>query len=289
MRASILRSSAAALLFLLANAVLIPAYAACLGPARRWRRPIQILWCRIVCLLVGLHVRVLGTPHTAGPTLYVSNHVSYLDIAVLSRHLDAAYVAKSEVARWPLFGIIARLTGTIFVSRRAAEARVQRETVRVHLGAGGSLLLFPEGTSTDGTGVAPFKAALFDIAGITSSKTGPDSRSSTEPNTGPDTGPGTDVAVQPISLAYTRSVDGTPLTGPYRDLYCWYGDMTLLPHLLRVLGLRGAEVVLRYHPVVRPDAFASRKALARHCEERVAAGVADAHDEARMGLELAAE
>jgi lyso-ornithine lipid O-acyltransferase len=275
MRASILRSSAAALLFLLANAVLIPAYAACLGPARRWRRPIQIVWCRIVCRLVGLHVRVVGAPHTIGPTLYVSNHVSYLDIAVLSRHLDAAYVAKSEVARWPLFGMIARLTGTIFVSRRSAEARVQRQTVRAHLGAGGNLLLFPEGTSTDGTGVAPFKAALFDIAGITSSKTGSDT--------------GIDVVVQPISLAYTRSVDGTPLTGPRRDLYCWYGDMTLLPHLLRALGLRGAEVVLRYHPAVRPDAFASRKALARHCEEHVAAGVADAHAETGAPLELAAE
>jgi lyso-ornithine lipid O-acyltransferase len=275
MRASILRSSAAALLFLLANAVLIPAYAACLGPARRWRRPIQIVWCRIVCRLVGLHVRVVGAPHTIGPTLYVSNHVSYLDIAVLSRHLDAAYVAKSEVARWPLFGMIARLTGTIFVSRRSAEARVQRQTVRAHLGAGGNLLLFPEGTSTDGTGVAPFKAALFDIAGITSSKTGSDT--------------GIDVVVQPISLAYTRSVDGTPLTGSYRDLYCWYGDMTLVPHLLRVLGLRGAEVVLCYHPAVRPDAFASRKALARHCEEHVAAGVADAHAETGAPLELAAE
>ena len=269
MRVSILRSLTATLLFLPANAVLIPAYALCLGPARGWRRSIQILWCRIVCRLAGLRVRVVGTPHTAGPTLYVSNHVSYLDIAVLSRHLDAAYVAKSEVARWPLFGLIARLTGTIFVSRRSAEARAQRETVRAYLGAGGNLLLFPEGTSTDGTGVEPFKAALFDIAGIS----------------GPETG----AVVQPISLAYTRSVDGTPLTGPHRDLYCWYGDMTLLPHLLRVLGLRGAEVVLRYHPAVQPVRFASRKALARHCEEHAAAGVVDAHDEARSRLELAAE
>lgn len=269
MRISIARASVAALLFLLANAVLIPMYAGCLGPARRWRRPIQILWCRIVLRLAGLRVHVVGTPHTTGPALYVSNHASYLDIPVLSRHLDAAYVAKSEVARWPLFGIIARLTGTIFVSRRSAEAREQRKTVRTHLETGGSLLLFPEGTSTDGTGVAPFKAALFDIAGINGAETG--------------------TVVQPISVAYTRSIDGTPLIGPHRELYCWYGDMTMLPHLLRVLGLRGAEVVLRYHPAVRPAAFASRKALARHCEEQVAAGVADAHHQARPRLKVAAE
>lgn len=269
MRASILRASAAALVFLLANAVLIPAYAGCLGRAQGWRRSIQILWCRIVCRLAGLRVRAVGTPHTPGPVLYVSNHISYLDIPVLSRRVDAAYVAKSEVAGWPLFGLIARLTGTIFVSRRSAEARAQRERVRAHLGAGGNLLLFPEGTSTDGTGVAPFKAVLFDIAGIS----------------GPESG----VVVQPISLAYTRSVDGTPLIGPYRDLYCWYADMTLLPHLLRVLGLPGVEVVIRYHPPVQPADFANRKELARHCEERIAAGVADAHEQVRPRLQAAAD
>jgi 1-acyl-sn-glycerol-3-phosphate acyltransferase len=214
-------------------------------------------------------VRIVGTPHTTGPTLYVSNHVSYLDIAVLSRHLEGVYVAKSEVARWPLFGTIARLTGSIFVSRRSGEARVQREKVRAQLGGGGSLLLFPEGTSTDGSGVAPFKPALFDIAGIHGSETG--------------------VVVQPISLAYTRAIDGTPLTGPHRELYCWYGDKTLLPHLLRVLGLPGAEVVLRYHSAVQPGQFASRKALARHCQEQVAAGVADAHSNVSPQLEVAAE
>jgi 1-acyl-sn-glycerol-3-phosphate acyltransferase len=255
------------MLFLLANAVLIPAYASCLGPARVWRRSIQILWCRIVCRLAGLRAHVVGTPHTAGPTLYVSNHVSYLDIAVLSRQLEGVYVAKSEVAGWPLFGTIARLTGSIFVSRRSKDARVQREKVCAHLAKGGSLLLFPEGTSTDGTKVAPFKAALFDIAGIH------------------DSG----ISVQPISLVYTRAIDGTPLTGPHRKLYSWYGDMTLLPHLFRVLGLPGAEVELRYHSAVQPSQFASRKALARHCEEQVAAGVAIAQRNVSQRLEVAAE
>jgi 1-acyl-sn-glycerol-3-phosphate acyltransferase len=269
MRVSFLKASGGALLFLLANAILIPAYALCFGPARAWRRPIQILWCRVVCRLAGLRVRIAGTPHTTGPTLYVSNHVSYLDIAVLSRHLEGVYVAKSEVARWPLFGTIARLTGSIFVSRRPVEARMQREKVRAYLGGGGSLLLFPEGTSTDGAGVAPFKAALFDIAGLHGSETG--------------------VTVQPVSIAYTRTIDGTPLTGPRRELYCWYGDMTLLPHLLRVLGLPGAEVELRYHSAVQPGQFVNRKALARHCEEQVAAGVADAHRNVSLRLEVAAE
>lgn len=273
MRVSPLRSSVRALLFLLANAILIPAYAACLGPARPWRRPIQILWCRIVCRLAGLQVRIIGAPHRDGPTLYVSNHISYLDIPVLSRYLDGAYVAKSEVGRWPLFGTIARLTGSIFVSRRAGEARAQRERIRAHLGAGGNIVLFPEGTSTDGSGVAPFKAALFDIAGGGSA--------AGNARIG--------AVVQPISLAYTRSLDGRPLTGRHRDLYCWYGDAMLLPHLFRVLGLRGAEVELRCHPVVSPDRFADRKALARHCEEQVAAGVADSHKGVAPRLEAAAE
>ncbi len=265
MRVSILRSAAAALLFLLANAVLIPAYALCLGPARGWRRPIQILWCHIVCKLAGLRVRIIGTPSTTSPMLYVSNHVSYLDIAVLSRYLDGAYVAKGEVAQWPLFGMIARLTGTIFVSRRVTEARAHRQQVRARLTAGSNLLIFPEGTSTDGSGVAPFKAALFDIIDISISEI-PLSE--------------IPVHVQPISIAYTRAVDGTPLIGPNRALYCWYGDRTLIPHLLRMLGLPGAEVALHFHSAVRAAHFPNRKALARHCQQQVAAGIAHAHHQA---------
>ena len=254
-----LRAAVRLPLFLLANVVLIPVYALCLGPARGLRRPIQVLWCRIMLALAGVQVRAFGTPHGGGPTLWVANHVSYLDIAVLSRRLPGVFVAKSEVANWPLFGIIARLTGTIFVSRQPARARVQRETIRHHLAAGGNLLLFPEGTSTDGSAVAPFKSSLLDIASAG--------------------GTGPAVTVQPISLAYTRDRAGVPLTGPRRGIYCWYGDMTLAPHLIRMLGHPGATVEVWFHPPVDAETFSSRKALARHCEAEVAAGIAAAHDD----------
>lgn len=265
-RPSALRVGVRLPLFLLVNAVTIPLYAMALGPARRWRRPIQVFWCRAMLRLVGLHVHTIGTPHRGGPTLYVANHASYLDIPVLSRRLQGAFVAKSDVAHWPLFGIISRLTGTIFVSRQLAEARVQGERIRAHLAAGGNLLLFPEGTSTDGSGVAPFKAAPFDLAA----------------------GRGKETVVQPVSIAYPRYADGTPLTGSLRELYCWYGDMTLLPHLLKVFALRGAEVELRFHPPVHASQFPGRKALARHSQEQVAAGVAAAQP-AASGSDRAAE
>lgn len=250
--------------FLLVNALAIPAYALCLGPARRWRRPIQILWCRAMCRLAGLRIHESGQPRLGGPTLYVCNHVSYLDIAVLSRRLRGVFVAKAEVSRWPLFGVISRLTETVFVSRHPAEVRAQRARIRAHLAAGGNLLLFPEGTSTDGSAVAPFKAALLDIA------TG-------RGGTATASGDADAAVVQPITIAYPRSVDGTALTGPRAELYCWFGEMTLLPHLLRVLAMPGADVELRFHEPVRPANFASRKALALHCQGQVAAGVAAAH------------
>lgn len=262
MPASRLRSTVRLTAFVLLTAVLLPAYALCLGPLRRARRPIQVFWCRLVCRLCGLEVRVSGTRHDGGATLFVSNHVSYLDIPVLSRLIEATFVAKSEVARWPLFGLIAHVTGTVFVDRLGSKARGQREELRRRLANGENLLLFAEGTSTDGTSVAPFKSALMDVAVDTAAPAA------------------ARTVVQPVSVTYARGRDGLPLTGARAALYAWYGGMTLAPHLWRMLGRPGAEVEVQFHPPVHPVAFADRKSLARHCHTAVASGVAAAHGRA---------
>lgn len=253
MRTSRLRAFLRFVVMVLVNVVLMTAYAVSVGPARRWRRPLQATWCRTLCRTAGLRLKVSGVPRNQGPTLFVSNHCSYLDIPVVAREADATFVAKSEVARWPLFGQAARLTGTVFVQRVGAEAKAQGQQLLARLGRGENLMLFAEGTSTDGEGVAPFKSSLFGIA------------ERVQPEIG--------LRIQPVSITYARALDGTPLTGPRRELYCWYGDATMLPHLWRMLALKGAEVEVRFLEPIAPEGL-DRKALARITHAAVAGSVA---------------
>ncbi len=247
---AVLRTPAA----LLVTVLLMLAYGLAPRSARRWRRRVQVAWCRALLWLTGLRVVSRGAVAPSGVTVFVANHVSYLDILVVSSQVEGVFIAKSEVAGWPLFGRIATLTGTILVDRTPARARAQRAEIHARLVAGDNLILFAEGTSTDGAGVAPFKSTLFDIVS-----------------------PGADVAdtwVQPLSIAYVRDRAGRPLTGARRDLYAWHGDMTLAPHLLNVLAMPGAEVRLTLHPPFRAVEIGDRKALARVSRDVVAAGVA---------------
>ena len=237
----------------LVNVVLMAAYAASIGPLRRWRRPLQASWCRALCWTAGLRLRVTGIPRNQGPTLFVVNHCSYLDIPVIARDADATFVAKAEVARWPLFGQAARLTRTLFIQRVGSDVKAQGRQLLDRLAQGENLLLFAEGTSTDGAAVAPFKSSLFAIVEQAPA--------------------GIDLQVQPVSITYARALDGEPLTGPRRELYCWFGDATMFPHLWRMLSLQGAEVEVRFLDPLE-TAGAGRKELARLSHAAVAASVA---------------
>ena len=216
----------------------------------------QVLWCRALCSLAGLRVRLSGRVRTEGATLFVANHVSYLDIPVIARYADATFVAKADVARWPLLGQAAKVTRTIFIQRVGAEARQQGGQMLDRLAAGENLMLFAEGTSTDGSGVAPFKSTLFGIA--------------------ENPPPGIELAIQPVSITYARALDGTPLLGARRELYCWFGEATMLPHLWRMVSLPGAEVELRFHEPIAVAGM-NRKELAQRAQAAVAAGVAAAN------------
>lgn len=207
------------------------------------------------CLrLLGLSVTVKGKAVQDRPILFIANHSSYLDIPILSSQLAVSFVAKSEVGSWPFFGLLARLQRTVFVDRQARhKADEQRESISGRLQAGDSLILFPEGTSSDGNRTLPFKTALFAVAST---------RIGDQPLT-----------VQPVSVTATH-MDGLPLGHTWRALYAWYGDMELPPHLWQLLCL-GARinVSVEFHPPVTLADFSSRKALADHCWQAVAAGV----------------
>ena len=243
--------------FVLLSIFMIVAYSLCIGPLSRWRRPLQVVWSKGCYRLAGIAVRVFGEPYSGGPALSVANHVSYLDIPVLAALIDGAFVAKTEVGSWPLFGTAAKITGTVFVNRSGGEAMSQREELTRRLSEGKrGLILFAEGTSTDGSRVAPFKSSLFSIA-----ERPPEGR---------------EFVVQPVSIAYSRDLGGLALTGERRELYCWYGDAALVPHMWRMMGLKGAVAEVRFHAPIRITGPARRKDLAKAAEAAVAAGVAEA-------------
>jgi lyso-ornithine lipid O-acyltransferase len=208
--------------------------------------------------LLGFRLDVSGSISIDHPTLFVSNHSSYLDITMLGALIEGSFIAKTEVGTWPFFGTLARLQRTVFVDRKPKNAAEHRDSIQGRLEQGDNLILFPEGTSSDGNRTLPFKSALFSVAAVRV----PDSRGGQRALT-----------VQPISIACT-ALDGVPLGRAFRPLYAWYGDMALLPHLWTVAGLGRLTVAVEFHPPVRADSFASRKALAQHCNDAISAGVA---------------
>jgi lyso-ornithine lipid O-acyltransferase len=241
-------------IYLAFTLLLMPVQAIGLILRQRWVATFPRFYHRSCCRILGLRVRRIGRATAVRPVLFAANHVSYLDITILSSLIAGSFIAKLEVARWPLFGWLAKLQRSVFIDRQVRSTAQQRDSIAERLAAGDALILFPEGTSGDGNRVLPFKSALFSVADH--SATGP-------------------VTVQPVSIAYTR-LNSMPIGRRYRPLFAWYGAMAMAPHLWRVIGLGTIEVVVEFHPATTLAACGSRKMLARYCEERVTNGLAGA-------------
>jgi 1-acyl-sn-glycerol-3-phosphate acyltransferase len=187
---------------------------------------------------IGLRIRIHGEIPRAG--LIVANHVSSLDIVALSAVACCAFVSKKEVARWPVFGLYARQGATIFVDRerRTAVADVAEE-MRRRLDAGVPLTLFPEGTSTGGDDVLPFRSSLFD--------------------------PVVKLGCPVTACALRYSLDDG---GSVADEVAYWRDMTLAPHLLHLLGKSGVTLDIHFGP--SSQRTGDRKTLAHdlHAEVR---------------------
>jgi 1-acyl-sn-glycerol-3-phosphate acyltransferase len=221
--------------------------------------PIQ--YARSICALLGIRIETYGRPYRERGVLLAANHTSYLDMPVLAAVIPVAFVAKSEVAKWPLFGTLSKLARTVFVEReRRSKAGEQRDRIRDRLEEGGTIVLFPEGTSSDGNRVLPFKSAL--LASADGMVKGPDGQMRR-------------VVVQPVSVAYTR-LHGVPMGRELRPFFAWYGDMELVPHLWEAFCLGPIDVMVHYHPPMTVDQFPSRKELTAACQKLVQEGVAHA-------------
>ncbi len=245
-------------LYLAVTAIALPVQAVALAFGwRRVSRHLPRLYHRLVCRVLGLRVRVQGRLSTARPTLFVSNHASYIDIEVLGAIITGSFVAKSEVKSWPVFGVLAQLQRTVFVERRVrSSAAQQRDSLTARLEAGDNLILFPEGTSNDGNRLKPFKSALFSAAEVRVD--------------------GHALAVQPVTVAYVR-LNGTPIGRHMRPYFAWYGDMALADHLWHLMGLGRTEVLIEFHEPVTVETLGSRKRLAEHCERVIATALARAN------------
>ena len=226
-----------------------------LATNRTLARNLPLWYHRQCCRLLGIRIERRGRRSRKTPTLFASNHVSYLDILILGSLIPGSFVAKAEVKSWPLFGWLARLQRSVFVDRRPSKTASQRDEIMVRLEAGDNLIIFPEGTSGDGNRVLPFKSALLSVA-------------ASEPN-------GESLAVQPVTIAYTK-LDGLPLGRSLRPFFAWYGDMDLAPHLWHLAGLGRLTAVVQFHPTVTLAELGSRKALTAHCQDRVQEGLAAA-------------
>ena len=191
---------------------------------------------RTLCRLIGLKLRVIGVASEARPTLYVSNHSSWLDVLVLGAMLDARFVSKSEVENWPLIGWVAKLGRTVFVSRSRGRTGGEAHDMRLRLAGGDSLILFPEGTTSDGARVLPFRSSFFAVAGAAT-------------------------AVQPVTVVYDR-LGGLPVGRRDRPLFAWYGDMETGSHAWRLLRRTGTRATLVLHAPFAPGEAPDRKALA---------------------------
>jgi len=213
---------------------------------------------KFLCKLFGIRVTVIGAPVQDKGVLMIGNHTSYFDILVLSSVAQVSFVAKSEVQTWPFFSTLARLQQTVFVERsRRSQTGEARDQIRDRVLAGDALILFPEGTSSDGNCVLPFKSALMGAAEAT---IGTDAQ-----------GNPIYVPVQPVSVAYV-GLYGIPMGRENRPLFAWYGDMELVPHLIEAVKMGPIDVVVEFHPPLTVDQVGGRKKLAGATEAIVRAG-----------------
>jgi 1-acyl-sn-glycerol-3-phosphate acyltransferase len=207
--------------------------------ARRWRGFVFRHWARVVSRVLGMKLTVRGVPPPP-PFFLVSNHLSYVDVVALASRLDCRFIAKSEVARWPLLGALARHFDTLFIDRRRRRdiARVNA-LVEAAQAEGWGVVLFPEGTSTPGAGVLPFKPGLL------------------EPLAG---------AGRPVSVA-SVSYRTAPAHPPAREAVCWWGDAEFVPHLWALLRLPGFAATLTFG--AQTVQCRDRKELARRLHRAV--------------------
>ena len=211
-------------------------------------RRLPILLHRAFLRLFGVRVRVMGAP-PEGPALMVVNHASWLDIPVLASLTPLSFVAKREVAGWPVVGLFARLQRCIFLDRtRRSATAAANARIAERLAEGDAIVLFPEGTSNDGNRVLPFRSALLGAI--------------------EDQGGGASILMQPMAITYIGQ-HGLPMGRQHRPLVAWYGDLDFMPHIRAFIERGAVDAVVTYGDPVPADRGMDRKAMSKRLEGTV--------------------
>src|SRR4051794_1493221 len=247
-----LRMAFVLVVFALVTIVLMPVQWLAVALKRPLRRRIPVFYHRFVCRLIGVRVRASGAPVGDRPLLIVANHSSWLDISIITSLAPVVFVAKSEIARWPFFGLLAKLQRTVFVERdrRHKIGDVNAQIAR-RLAEGDPVLLFGEGTAGDGNRVLPFRTALIGATRDAIASAGNDK-----------------IWIQPLSIAYV-SQQGIALGRHLRPRAAWYGKMKLTEHIGRIVRIGAVDVSVTWGEPIAYDGATDRKSLARQLESSV--------------------
>lgn len=243
------------LLILVWICILIPLHLILRVVAPSFRHTLPKLFHRGVCRLLRLRIVILGKPSSVKPTLFILNHISWLDIPVVGSVLEGSFVAKEEVESYPLVGYAASLQETIFIARTRPSVRAHKDGMKELLENGNNIFLFPESTSSNGLVIQPFKSAYFALA---------EQYRGDEPLT-----------VQPVTLAYSK-MDRLYVGRSLMRKIAWVGDEELLSHMWAFLNEGRVTAELRFHPPVTIDSYDSRKSMAVECRRTIAQGLSRA-------------
>ena len=235
------------IIFLLLTLALLPFQFIIVFFIKNYTYIIPYFYHKICLRIFGIKIKTFGKVSINSPILLISNHASYLDIIILGSLFKTSFIAKKEISKWPLLGILAKLQNTIFIDRRVSSLKSQENKIIKHLNEKKNLVIFPEGTSSDGNRVLPFKSSLFNIF---------------EKNLN------SKILVQTITIVY-KKINGIPMNRIERKNITWHSNMDLIPNIFNVLKKLSIEVEVIFNDEFLPSKEYDRKKLALHCWEKI--------------------
>jgi lyso-ornithine lipid O-acyltransferase len=209
------------------------------------RNSLPVHFYRMIVWLISIKIEYEGNIEKSKRcNLFVSNHISYLDIPILGSQFPLKFVAKSEVKNWPIFGFLSKLAGTVFIKRARSESLLQKYKIFKLLSEREKILIFPEATTSDGNRVLSFKSNVFSAV------------------------ENQNFFIQPLVIIYSE-INGIPINRWLRPIVAWYGDMILTPHLLILKNLKSIQAKIIYLEPVNSKDFTNRKDLSKYIEQKI--------------------